>query len=748
MDDQMTGSLPQLPKIFSLFTQEIHLNLPFDQAAARFAGDPGTVVLLSGSDLDCARYNCLAVDPWLEIKGRGQEMSLGFGDNSFGISQDPFDLLQALLHQFKVEPPAGILGDLPVAAGFFGYFSYDLKDQIEDLPRTCADTFLPDICLFAPSILMVQDKKTGTTHLSIPIFSPDDSESYISRKKEGFFRQLDQAMESGAFSIDRKGFSSSFSKEGYVKAVNRIIDYLKAGDIYQANLSQRFETGFQGDAYGLFQELFKRNPASFFSFVHSGDHKIVSTSPERFIKVDGRDVETRPIKGTIARGNTPETDKENGRILAKSIKDDAELTMIVDLMRNDVSRVTEQDSVRVSQHKRLEPYENVFHLVSVVQGRLGKDKTAVDLLKATFPGGSITGCPKIRSMEIIDELESVRRHVYTGSIGYLSFHGTMDLSIAIRTATITDGSIFFSVGGGIVYDSDPEKEFQETLDKGKTLMETLMAASSGSPEPPLLAWSDGRLMAQDQVMVPAMSPGFQYGAGLFETIRVEAGRPCHLKAHLLRMNEAWIRLFGSVPPDITWDRIIEQLVRENRLEKTTCAVKLMAAKKGAGNALFLAAFIRPYTHRLDAAQKSGLDLVSFPHPRQTFLADHKTLNYLYYDRAGQFAKENHGDEAIILNPDLSVSETNTCNIFAIDNNTLILPDSPHVLPGVTLGVVLTALSKQGYDVIKERVTPKDLAGYGNVLVTNALMGAVMVNSIDGVPVTHDPGICPMVNALL
>jgi len=177
--------------------------------------------------------------------------------------------------------------------------------------------------------------------------------------------------------------------------------------------------------------------------------------------------------------------------------------MIVDLMRNDISRVTEHGSVEVIEHKRLEPYDNVFHLVSVVKGRLDKDKTAVDLIRATFPGGSITGCPKIRSMEIIDELEPVQRHVYTGSIGYISFHGTMDLSIAIRTATVFDHRLVFSVGGGIVYDSDPEKEFQETLDKGKTIMETLLDAACEKKCSFVTAWVNGKMVDQDLATAPA-----------------------------------------------------------------------------------------------------------------------------------------------------------------------------------------------------------------------------------------------------
>ena len=347
------------------------------------------------------------------------------------------------------------------------------------MPSTCKETDLPDFCLYAPGLIVIHDKKTNQATLCIPILSDElkfrEKDEIVNINKKFFFNALTENIKTKPFSTSKSGFESSFTKPEYIRSVNKIIDYLKAGDIYQANLSQRFETDFSGDAYSLFLDLFKRNPAPFFSYINAGDHIIVSTSPERFIRQNGTHVESRPIKGTIARGLTKQQDTANALSLAKSSKDDAELTMIVDLMRNDISRVTKHVSVIVTEHKRLEPYENVFHLVSVVTGELEESKTCVDLLKAAFPGGSITGCPKIRSMEIIEELESVKRHIYTGSIGYLSFHDTMDLSIAIRTATIADNKVWFSVGGGIVYDSDPEKEFQETLDKGKTLMESLSA---------------------------------------------------------------------------------------------------------------------------------------------------------------------------------------------------------------------------------------------------------------------------------
>jgi para-aminobenzoate synthetase component I len=748
---RMDGFLKQLPFLKEIHQEKIELDSPFEQVAESFAKDTGTVLLLSGSKLDCSQYHILAVKPWLEISSKQNDVFIKYRGKDIHVPRDPFSVLQALLDRFKLEDPCF---DLPIHAGLFGYFSYDLKDRIEKLPRTCMDTGLPDLCLYAPSIILIQDKKTEETRLCIPVLTSNTmlkkTDDMIADIKGFFFDRIKNPIKGKPFSIDSSGFTSSFTKPEYLICVKKVIDYLRAGDIYQANLSQRFEAGFSGDTYSLFLDLFERNPASFFSYINARDHKIVSTSPERFIKQVGRHVETRPIKGTIARGKTNEQDLENGLKLTQSLKDDAELTMIVDLMRNDLSRVTRHGSVIVKEHRRLEPYENVFHLVSIVEGQLEDNKTSVDLLKATFPGGSITGCPKIRSMEIIDELESVKRHVYTGSIGYISFHDTMDLSIAIRTATIANDRVFFSVGGGIVYDSDPHKEFQETLDKGKTLMESLSGTLKKNKGIKPKAWVNGKIIDLDQAKVSATSSGFQYGAGLFETLYVEKGRIFRIKDHVSRLTRAWEALFPEALPDITWENVIYSLIRENNFQDKLLAIKLLASKdeQACGNKVFLAAFARQYTHRLKILDKKGLDLITYPHPRQTPLADYKTLNYLYYDQAAGFAKDNGADEAVILNPDHTVSETNTASIFALRGKTVMVPKSDHVLDGVTLKSVLKILADRGYDICRKPIPKKTFYSFPNIIVTNALMGAVKVLAIDQKRIQQKKGICSMINAQL
>jgi para-aminobenzoate synthetase component 1 len=752
---KMDEWLKQLPIIKAVHQEILALDRSFEDMAAFFAHDIGTVLLLSGGDLDCSQYHILAVNPWLEIQSRKEKVFVRCLDKAIHLEEDPFSAIQNILNHFKMSPCSF---DIPVASGLFGYFAYDLKDRIENLPRTAMENGLPDLVLYGPSLILIREKATGKTRLCIPVLShPEGPKEDQGKEKDRvqairdyFFNRIKSQPPKQTFSMDGSGFRSSFTKAEYISAVQSIIGYLKAGDIYQANLSQRFETGFSGDGYALFLDLFNRNPAPFFAYIHAKDHTIVSTSPERFLWQKGRKVETRPIKGTIARGKTPKEDRENGVRLCESIKDNAELTMIVDLMRNDLSRVTRHGSVTVKEHKRLEPYANVFHLVSIVEGELETDKTSMDLLRSAFPGGSITGCPKIRSMEIIDELEPVRRHLYTGSIGYVGFHGTMDLSIAIRTAVISGNRIHFSVGGGIVYDSDPEKEFQETLDKGKTLMESLTASSQKPWVQKAKAWVNGKQVDADKAFISPISLGFQYGAGLFETLRADKGTVFRVKDHLSRFNRSWETLFSEPAPDITWEDVIRLLIRENRLMDKQAAIKLILAKDEPENQgkPFLAAFVREYRHRLEVLGKTGLDLVTYPFPRQSPLADHKTLNYLYYYQAGQYARSRQVDEALILNPDDTVSETNTAAVFVVEKNTVAVPESPHVLPGVTLNSILTLLSDKGYDIKRKKMSCEELCSYPNILLANALMGAVKVLSVDGKRIEQEKGICSMINEYL
>jgi para-aminobenzoate synthetase component 1 len=638
---------------------------------------------------------------------------------------------------------------LPVAAGLFGYFSYDLKDQLERLPRTSIDDVgLPHIWLSAPGALLVHDRHEGVSQLCIPQRDGVDT----GQVRREFFSILEGPDSDGSTKSELSGEMpgsriSNFTREAYMNAVEAVREYIARGDVYQVNLSQRFQMGFSGDSWEFFRGLFERNPAPFFAYLQAGDHQIVSTSPERFLKQTGSHVETRPIKGTAPRGDTPEADARLRETLIQSRKDEAELSMIVDLLRNDIGKVCEGGSVRVTEHKRLETYQNVYHLVSVVEGKLAPGRGSVDLLRAAFPGGSITGCPKIRAMEIIDELESHRRHVYTGSIGYISFHDTMDLSIAIRTATVVGGQIVFSVGGGIVIDSDPAAEYEETLHKGRTLMD-LCGNGEGASNLQPWVWRNGRLEPAADARIPVSDLGVQYGFGFFETIRADRGTTRHLDAHIKRFSTTWQRLFPSPVPDVSWPDVIGQVMAANDLGGGVAAVKILATS-GSRTAppwdQQVVVSARPYTHRLAGKKAVGLRLASYEAPRQTPLADYKTTNYLFYHLAGFWARERGADEALILNPDGSVSETNSTNILFIQGRTVKMPVSPHVLPGVMQQAVCNVFAEFGYKVESGKLMPEAFFEADMVLCTNALMGAVPVVDLNGKKLCHQAALCQRIN---
>ncbi len=420
---------------------------------------PYAMLLLSGGDLDCAGYSLMGWDPFLVLRAKGREVAVSQGNGGETYQADPFTVLEEALAALALPGPPPLP---PCAGGGMGFLAYDLKNHLERLPATAVDDLgLPEMVWAFPRRLLVHDRRAGQ-FWQVRIVYEDPR----GRRLAG--AGLTPPGEGpGPYQVG--ALQSNFTRPAYLQAVSRVREYIRQGDVYQVNLSQRFSFPFQGEAYRLFLRLFALNPAPFYAYLNCGDFVILSTSMERFLFRQGDYLETRPIKGTRPRGQTPEEDAVLRRELAESRKDDAELSMIVDLLRNDLGKVCRARTVQVKEHKRLEAYQNVYHLVSIVTGQVRPGCSHVDILKAAFPGGSITGCPKIRSMEIIDELEPHVRHVYTGAIGYLGLHQNLDLNVAIRTAIISQGLAHFSVGGGIVYDSDEDAEYEETIHKGRTL---------------------------------------------------------------------------------------------------------------------------------------------------------------------------------------------------------------------------------------------------------------------------------------
>jgi len=392
---------------------------------------------------------------------------------------NPFALLRALLREHVV---ASRDAPVPFTGGAVGYFSYELCHLIERLPRAArADLRFPDLHLAFYHSLLAYEHTTGQWYaVATPL--PGEAEAAASRRLDELRRWLDRALEQAArtsappparLEPARRRAQCNFSRDAYLHAVERARQYIFAGDIFEVNLSQRFETQTTLKPPELYRRLRSINPAPFAAYLDLGTRAMLGASPERFLQVKDGHVWTRPIKGTRRRTGQPAADARARCELLASAKDRAELTMIVDLERNDLGRVCRYGSVHVTEPIVLEEHPSVYHLVATVEGELHPRHDVVDLLRATFPGGSITGAPKIRSMEIIDELEPTRRSVYTGSCGYIGFDGRADLNIVIRTILMEGSRACFQVGGAIVADSDPEAEYQETLDKGRSLFAAL-----------------------------------------------------------------------------------------------------------------------------------------------------------------------------------------------------------------------------------------------------------------------------------
>jgi para-aminobenzoate synthetase component 1 len=404
--------------------------------------------------------------------------------------------LQSLAKFARNRPTTAVAGLPPFQGGYIALLSYELSGSIERVPAATNNEFaMPVAAIGSYDVVLAYDH---VAHRGWIISHGDEYHSsrrdHAAQRLRQFKRFLfdgEREEEPLSLYLDRAGpvyrhqlapqyavspiasLTSNFSRDQYLDAVRRAVEYIHAGDIFQVNLSQRLLYPAEGDSAELYLRLRERNPATFAGYFDIGDFQIISASPERFLSVRDGVVEARPIKGTRGRSSRPEADLFAADDLQQSEKDRAENVMIVDLMRNDLAKVCEADSVAVTQLCGLETYQFVQHLVSVVQGKLRADVSPLDVLRATFPGGSITGAPKVRAMEIIAELEPTARGAYCGCVGYIGFDGTMDWNILIRTITAGRGWWQLPVGGGIVAQSDPEREYEETWQKALGMIKAL-----------------------------------------------------------------------------------------------------------------------------------------------------------------------------------------------------------------------------------------------------------------------------------
>jgi para-aminobenzoate synthetase component I len=468
------------------------------EALRRFAAWPD--VILFESPLQrrrLGRFSFLTADPFASFQTQRA---------MFGV--DPFRGVRDLMNRCVAEP----VPDLPpFQGGVAGLLSYELGHAFERLPRSGYDEFqLPDLLLGAYDWVIAWDHDQQRAWLISHGFPETDvarRQDRAAKRVASVKRCLESSVATAAPSqlspaappaqtppahtpsahtpsdaiefplAGHPGICSDFSRDAYLRAVERVIEYIYAGDIFQANLSQRLSAEWNASAFELYATLRDRNPAPFAGYFAHDDWAVISSSPERFVRVNDDEVETRPIKGTRQRRTVPEADLFTRDELRESEKDTAENVMIVDLLRNDLSRVCLPGTISVPQLCVVEPYETVQHLVSEIRGRLRSDETGRpdlwSLLGATFPGGSITGAPKVRAMQIIDELEPTARGPYCGSLIYAGFDGTLDSSILIRTLTLRHHRVHFPVGGGIVAQSDPVAEYEETLHKAAGMLRAL-----------------------------------------------------------------------------------------------------------------------------------------------------------------------------------------------------------------------------------------------------------------------------------
>ncbi|MDB6057401.1 MAG: aminodeoxychorismate synthase, component [Verrucomicrobiales bacterium] len=463
--------------------QEIQTSHTPETLVEQLAGEPGIVLLRSALfDSPHAHYSFVSARPFVTFRSFGSrcEITTDIPHIQFG---NPWHALDSLMSRYELLDEI----DLPFPlGGCFGYWGYDLKNFVEPkLPRTAVnDLELPDCNVGFYDTVVVFDHRLAKTWIVSTGLQSDGSRSEEQAKLglefwNSVFSRSSKAAASPNHSAMAPVIESNLSRADFIASVQKAQDYIRNGHIYQVNLSQRLAGEWPQSGWDLFNNLHEVSPAPFSAYLDCGHFQICSSSPELFLRLSGSSIQTRPIKGTRPRSTDSVRDAQLSYELQTSAKEMSELVMITDLLRNDLGKVCEYGSVHVPELVRLERYPQVQHLVSTVEGRLRGDQTHFSSFASCFPGGSITGAPKIRAMEIIDQLEPITRGPYTGAIGYLGFNRESQLSITIRTALAKNGKAYFHVGAGIVADSNPEAEYDETIAKAAGFRAALEHRSVG-----------------------------------------------------------------------------------------------------------------------------------------------------------------------------------------------------------------------------------------------------------------------------
>ncbi|MEO1641499.1 MAG: anthranilate synthase component I [Pseudomonadota bacterium] len=427
------------------------------------------------------RYSIIGMNPDLVWECRGNTSRINrnarFADDDFVDQEaDPLTALRALLAESRIDLPS----DLPAAAaGLFGYLGYDMIRLVEHLPDINPDPLgLPDAVMMRPSVVAVLDGVKGDVILVAPAYVTDgmsaraayaQAAERVMDAQRALDRPTPDASRDLAAPAEVAPPVSNFTHQGYLAAVEKAKEYIRAGDIFQVVPAQRWTQDFREPPFTLYRSLRRTNPSPFMFFFNFGGFQVIGASPEILVRVFGSEVTIRPIAGTRPRGATPAEDNANEADLMADKKELAEHLMLLDLGRNDVGRVSKIGTVRPTEEFIVERYSHVMHIVSNVVGELADDQDALSAFFAGMPAGTVSGAPKVRAMEIIDELEPEKRGVYGGGCGYFSANGDMDMCIALRTAVLQDEKLYIQAGGGVVYDSDPEAEYQETVHKSNAI---------------------------------------------------------------------------------------------------------------------------------------------------------------------------------------------------------------------------------------------------------------------------------------
>lgn len=458
-----------------LVSRQLDWTLDTETVFTFFAKEPWAILLDSANaPHQDGRFDIICANPIATLITQGERSDIQLCQpnldlpEDINLTDDPFKLINTLLTHWY---PNSLPSPFPFSGGVMGSFSYDLARRIESLPTTAKqDIQLPEMNIGFYDWALIFDYQQRYWHL-VHYLGEDALELQL--------KIIESKIATLPKNIKFRLTSSwlpQITKSEYITKFNKIQTYLHSGDCYQINLTQRFEADYLGDEWSAYCQLRSANQAPFSAFMRLAHNTILSISPERFIQLRGEDIQTKPIKGTMPRHNDPERDRQAAQILAGSPKDRAENVMIVDLLRNDIGKVAAPGSVRVPDLFAIESFPAVHHLVSTITGKLDPKYRACDVLRAAFPGGSITGAPKIRAIEIIEELEPSRRSLYCGTMGYISQDGQMDTSIAIRTLVAEQGKLYCWAGGGIVADSDVDAEYQESFDKVSRILPLLSSA--------------------------------------------------------------------------------------------------------------------------------------------------------------------------------------------------------------------------------------------------------------------------------